>query len=131
MIADIGLTATRDLPEVGGVITGAALVLQRAETRLRTFQGEAPMDESLGMPYFVWIDTKPPPVPTIVGKARSELEGIPGVTALSGRRMKTCSLMQHFRCGKPSRKNDFRPMWAPSLYNRTSPLLTYPRRMFL
>ncbi len=42
-------------------------------------------------------------------------------------RMNTCSLTAHFSCGNPSKAIEDLPVYAPSLYKRTSPLKTMPR----
>ena len=39
---------------------------------------------------------------------------------------KTCSLTAHFSCGYPSNARETFPVYAPSLYKRTSPLCTFP-----
>lgn len=41
-------------------------------------------------------------------------------------RMNTCSFTAHFSCGKPSKAIELLPVYAPSLYKRTSPLKTMP-----
>lgn len=45
-------------------------------------------------------------------------------------KMNTCSLTAHFSCGNPSNAIDDLPVYAPSLYKRTSPLRTIPRFNF-
>ena len=83
MNADIGLTAAGDIPLRPNLITGAALIAQRIRRRLQRFRGEELLNVALGLPYFEWKATKPPPIGEIAALVRREIESVPGVVGIN------------------------------------------------
>lgn len=75
----IGLDANDDWPHYSGaMITGDALIVQRARIRLRTFRGEWVLNAADGLPIVAWAGRKTD-VRGMVFAVRRELEGITGV----------------------------------------------------
>lgn len=79
LVYDVGLDSTGDLPARTGHITGLTLTRQRVDMRLRTFLGEYIADKSRGLPFFAWMQQKPPQVASIGALLRREIETTPGV----------------------------------------------------
>ncbi len=76
---DVGLGSDGDLPGVIRFVSGLDLIVQRVERRLRTFRGEYFADVRVGLPFFDWIQQKPPAVDSIGAVLRKEIETTPGV----------------------------------------------------
>jgi hypothetical protein len=61
------------------MITGLRLIMQRIGIRLRRHQGEYLLDQTEGLPYIEWSQTKPPPVQEVGARIRQEIERVTGV----------------------------------------------------
>lgn len=76
---DVKLDINGDLPEFTRIVGGIEIVAQRISIRLRTHYGEWRLDNTVGLPFLLWRQTKPPPLDTIAAKVRREVEGVAGV----------------------------------------------------
>lgn len=80
---DLALDANGDLLLSSGdlqLVTGAASIVSDVRARLQFFRGEWFLDESKGLPYFQFILTKAPSLPTVQALLRAELMDTPGIT---------------------------------------------------
>lgn len=79
---DVGLV-DGDLPSRSSHISGLDLIVQRVSRRLRTHLGEWIADAGVGLPFFDWIQQKPPNVETIGAILRRAIETTPGVSRVT------------------------------------------------
>ena len=70
-----------DLPSRNVLVSGRTDVRQRVTLRLSRFLGEWFLDLDAGLPYLDWLETKPPDVPSIVARIRTEIAAVDGVAA--------------------------------------------------
>jgi hypothetical protein len=83
MPIDLALDTDGDLPLYGRPHVGAELVAQRVYIRLTTHLGEGLRDATKGLPYVVWLTTKPVAVDAIVARVRREVRETVGVVSVS------------------------------------------------
>lgn len=76
---DVLLDETGDLPAFNTLSSGPEVVAQRIVIRLETGLGEWIFDKTKGLPFVLWVTTKPFPVDTIGDFVRAEVEGVNGV----------------------------------------------------
>ena len=81
---DIILGDDGDLPEIPALGAGLEAIEQRVRVRLMTHLGDWPLDTAAGMPYIDWLAQKPPRVQTIGALIKREIEGVEGVSKVTG-----------------------------------------------
>lgn len=74
--------STGDLPDRNQLVTGPALIRQRAAIRLGTQRGEWFLDLPQGMPFAEWSELRPVDTGEVIAFIRTELSAIPGVSGL-------------------------------------------------
>lgn len=76
---DLLLTVDGDLPDRNTLVSGAIDVRQRIELRLKRHLGEWFLDTGAGLPFEDWAQQKPPDIPAIVARIRTEVAAVRGV----------------------------------------------------
>lgn len=79
--ADVGLEADLDLPLnwTTSMISRRELIQQRVRIALSTHLGDFILDKTKGLPFILWIDTKPAPALAVLSRVVEVLLEIPGI----------------------------------------------------
>jgi len=79
---DVQLAENGDLPKYTYHTSGNAEVVQKISIRLNTFRGEWILDDSEGLPFLEWLQTKDPPEADIENRIRAEINAVEGVETI-------------------------------------------------
>jgi hypothetical protein len=81
-MSDVQLKENGDLPLQTELTDGVNEIIQKILIRLQTFEGEWMLDQTAGLPWLRWLETKSPPTVEIENAVLEEIQAVEGVEAV-------------------------------------------------